>query len=94
MNYKLKSDIELWESCKQDDIPAYNELFDRYAKILYRQTISYVKNEIDAEELVMDLLLSIWEKRNYLHIDSGKNVRAYFMLEMRRRIIKHFQKKT
>jgi len=92
MNYKQASDIGLWQCCQQDDIRAYNELFDRYAKSLYRQAIAYVHNEMDAEELVMDLLLNLWEKRGHLKADAGNNVKAYLMLSMRNRIINHLQK--
>ncbi len=91
MNYKLKSDIEIWQACKQDDVNAYNELFDRYAKILYRQAVSYVKSENAAETLVMSLLLQIWENRNNSDLGIGKNVRAYLMLSMRNQIIDYIQ---
>ena len=92
MNYKRASDIELWECCRQDDIQAYNALFDRYAKILYRQAVSYISCSMDAEELVMDLLLNLWQKRKHLNTGAGNNVRAYLMLAMRNRIINHLQK--
>jgi RNA polymerase sigma factor, sigma-70 family len=92
MDYQQASDIELWQGCQQHDIRAYNELFDRYAKVLYRQAIVYVRNDMDAEELVMDLLLNLWEKRRYLKVDAGNNVKAYLKLAMRNRIINHLQK--
>jgi RNA polymerase sigma-70 factor (family 1) len=92
MDYKQASDIELWQCCRQDDIRAYNELFVRYAKPLYRQAIAYVHNDMDAEELVIDLLLNLWEKRGRLKTDAGNNVKAYLMLAMRNRIINHLQK--
>lgn len=92
MDYKQASDTQLWQCCQQDDIRAYNELFDRYAKILYRQAVSYVHSTMDAEELVMDLLLNLWEKRGHLNASAGNNVKAYLMLSMRNRIINYLQK--
>lgn len=92
MDYKRVSDIELWQCCRQDDMRAYNELFDRYAKLLYRQAASYVKSTVDAEELVMDLLFNLWQKRGHLQPDAGNNVRAYLMHAMRNRIINYLQK--
>src|SRR5690606_31120264 len=92
MDYKHASDIELWQCCRQDDMRAYNELFDRYAKLLYRQAASYLKNAMDAEELVMDLLFNLWQKRGHLQPDAGNNVRAYLMYAMRNRIINYLQK--
>ncbi|RPD42066.1 RNA polymerase sigma-70 factor [Chitinophaga barathri] len=92
MDYKHASDIELWQCCRQDDIRAYNALFDRYAKLLYRQATGYVKDTMDAEELVMDLLFNLWQKRGHLQPDAGNNVRAYLMHAMRNRIINYLQK--
>lgn len=92
MDYKRVSDIELWQCCRQDNMRAYNELFDRYAKLLYRQAAGYVKSTMDAEELVMDLLFNLWQKRAHLQPDAGNNVRAYLMHAMRNRIINHLQK--
>lgn len=71
---------------------AYNELFGRYAKLLYRQAAGYVKNTMDAEELVMDLLFNLWQKRGHLQLAAGNNVRAYLMHAMRNRIINYLQK--
>ena len=92
MFYLNLSDQELWEYCRQDDIGAYNELFDRHAKPLYRQAIRYVKNTMDAEELVMDLLFTVWQKRTSLHVDAGRNFKAYLAQAMRNRILNYFQK--
>lgn len=92
MDYKRVSDIELWQCCRQDDMRAYNELFDRYAKLLYRQAASYVKDTMDAEELVMDLLFNLWHKRGHLQPDAGNNVRAYLMHAMRNRVINYLKK--
>lgn len=92
MDYKNASDLELWQRCRQDDVKAYNELFDRYSKPLYRQAASYVKDTMAAEELVMDLLFNLWQKRDRLKPDAGSNVRAYLMHAMRNRIINHLYK--
>ncbi|WET67037.1 RNA polymerase sigma-70 factor [Sphingobacterium sp.] len=93
MNYKQVSENELWECCQLDDLRAYNELFDRFAKTLYRQTMAYVHNAMDAEELVMDLMLHLWERRLHLNVNAGINMKAYLIRAMRNRIINHLQKK-
>jgi DNA-directed RNA polymerase specialized sigma24 family protein len=50
-----------------------------------------VKSETAAENLVMSLLLQIWEDRNNSDLGMGKNVRAYLMLSMRNQIIDYIQ---
>lgn len=94
MNYSQASDIELWQCCQRDDIRAFNQLFDRHAKPLYRQAASYIKDTMDAEELVMDLFFHLWQKRAHLQPGAGNNVRAYLMRAMRNRIINYRQKHT
>lgn len=92
MNYKQVPDIELWQRCSSNDLRAFNELFDRYAKPLYRQAASYIKDTMAAEELVMDLLFNLWQKRAHLQPAAGNNVKAYLMRAMRNRIINYLQK--
>ena len=54
---------------------AFKQLFDRYTPRIYRFAKSYLKSDADAEELVQDVFLKLWEKRETL--DESKNIRAY-----------------
>lgn len=54
---------------------AFKQLFDRYTPRIYRFAISYLKSDPDAEELVQDVFLKLWEKRETL--DESQNIRAY-----------------
>ncbi|WP_126974390.1 RNA polymerase sigma factor [Gynurincola endophyticus] len=90
MNYQKASDIELWHKCRQNDKKAYSELFERFFPSLYKQATFYTRNEMDAEELVMDLLLAIWEKRSLLNITV--TVKGYFQRSLRNRIINYLHK--
>lgn len=54
---------------------AFKQLFDRYTPRIYRFAISYLKSDVDAEELVQDVFLKLWEKRETL--DEYQNIRAY-----------------
>ena len=54
---------------------AFEVLFERYALGIYGFALSYLKNEKDAEELVQDVFLKIWEKREML--DRSKNIKSF-----------------
>ena len=54
---------------------AFRELFERYAPRIYCFALKYFKNEQDAEEVVQDVFLKIWEKREML--DKSKNIRSF-----------------
>lgn len=69
------SDSELAQKIRNSDKAAYQELFERYASRIYQFSVSYLKNNSDAEELVQEVFLKIWEKRETL--DQSKNIKAY-----------------
>lgn len=80
MDYKHASDMELLLCCKNDDIRAYNELVDRYAPRLHKIGLRYLRDRFVVEELAMDLLFNIWERRMDITIEyslSAYLFRAY-----------------
>lgn len=74
-NLKNYSDFELVPLIQKGIKAAYQELFERYAPRIYKFSLSYLKNEQDAEGLVQEVFLKIWEKREKL--DSTKNIKAF-----------------
>ncbi len=69
------SDSELAQKIRNSEKAAFQELFERYAPRIYQFSVSYLKNNPDAEELVQEVFLKIWEKRETL--DQSKNIKAY-----------------
>ncbi|SHF39363.1 RNA polymerase sigma-70 factor, ECF subfamily [Mariniphaga anaerophila] len=74
-NLKNTSDTELTYLINAGVKEAFQEIFERYAGRIYQFSLSYLKNEQDAEELVQDVFLKIWEKRESL--DKSKNIKAF-----------------
>lgn len=85
VDYKQASDQELLKCCRKDDIKAYNELFRRHSDRLYRQAARYVLDDGVAEELMLDLLFDLWDKRQERRI-SGE-LSAYLYRCMRNKIV-------
>ncbi len=71
----MTTDAELAQRIKLGEKPAFQELYERYAPRIYHFSNSYLKNETDAEELVQDVFLKIWEKREIL--EASQNLKAY-----------------
>jgi len=69
------SDAELALKIKAGEKNAYQELFERYAPRIFQFSLSYLKSQADAEELVQDVFLKIWEKREIL--DQSKNIKSF-----------------
>ncbi|NML23185.1 sigma-70 family RNA polymerase sigma factor [Pseudoflavitalea sp. G-6-1-2] len=90
MNYKQASDNELLFCCYHDDIKAYNELVDRYAPRLHKAGLRYLRDKFVVEELVMDLLFNIWERRHEIKIEYSFS--AYLFKAFRNKLIGQLRK--
>ena len=69
------SDSDWILALKQGDIRAFNELFDRYGKRLYRFSVTYLKSAADAEDIVQEVFMKIWNNRQELSVE--KSFEAY-----------------
>lgn len=70
---------------------AYNVLFKRYYDGLYRYTLKNVKNSCVAEELTMDVMLSLWKKKGDILVEH--NLKAYLFRCVKNAIYNHYRKK-
>ena len=69
------SDAVLALFIKRGEKEAFSELYERYAAKIYHFSLSYLKNEADAKNLVQEVFIQVWEKRESL--DTSKNIRSY-----------------
>lgn len=90
MVYKNVPDIQLWQQCQANDLHAYNELFRRYFPKLLRLASRYIKDDMLAEELCMDQLYVLWNKRAGISIDVDFS--NYVFRAMRNRVINQLRK--
>ena len=69
----LQTDIDspLVSSLQQGDHRAFEKLFRRYAQKLFVFSLSYLKNETEAEEVVQEVFLKVWDKRSALKTDTS-----------------------
>lgn len=92
MSFKELSDHVLLEKCRQDNLLAYEALFDKYTPKLYALGLKYIRDPETIEELVMDLMLWVWQKRHSLNLKSEFS--AYIFTAMRNSVIDHLRKKV
>lgn len=50
---------------------AFEELFGIYSQKLYRFSLSYLKSEAEAEEIVQNVFLKLWENRDKLRNETS-----------------------
>ncbi len=73
MRKALFNDDELWSAVCKDDEMAFRQLFDRYWVRLYNTANNYLKDRETSEEVVHDVFLNIWNRRQELEINSFPN---------------------
>lgn len=78
-----KSDEDLLSLIKQDNHKALEALYRRYFKKLCDFAHKYVRNQITSEEVVSDVFLYIWLKREQIKITSS--LRSYLYTSIKNR---------
>jgi len=67
----LKTNSELLLRLKEGNIVAFDSIYEQYCKRLYAFVIRYVKQESDAEEIVQEVFIKIWENRGKIDVYSS-----------------------
>ena len=70
---------------------AFQQLFDRYSQKMYRFSLSYLKSDTEAEEIVQDVFMKLWENRG--NLKSDKSVKSYLFTIAFNAIKKKFNQK-
>ncbi len=66
-----KSNTELLQLIREDNMVAFYNLYERYSKRLFGFVLKYLKQESDAEEIVQEVFIKIWENRASIDIFSS-----------------------
>jgi len=91
MLFKGLPDRTLIDHCKQGNELAFNELFRRYFNKLHQFSLKFIRDESVAEELVLDLLLKIWEQSDQITTDG--EIAPYLFKAMKNTIFNHARKR-
>ena len=66
-----KKNTELLILLKKGDVTAFDIIFNMYSNKLHVFVLRYLKNEKDAEDIVQEVFIKIWEKRTKIDIYSS-----------------------
>ena len=88
MEKDIHHQIKRW---LQKDEKAFEQIFHYYYPRLYRYAFRYLKNEFWAEELSMEVLARVWERKSAItHAETFEN---YLFTAARNHLINHWQRK-
>lgn len=80
--------IERWQ---QGDDRAFDQLFELHFNKLYRFALRHINQPEQAEEMAMDLLTTVWNKK---HEFKGNKTLSFFLFHaLKRSLIDHYRKK-
>ena len=85
------SDTELVEKLRNGDIEAFDAVFEKYSSRLFGFALKYLKSKEEAEGLVQDVFLKIWENRKNLKKESS--LKSYLFTISYHNICRFFRKK-
>ncbi len=87
-NYR--TDEELFRQIKKNDAKSLKELYERYYDKLCYFSFGYVKSVDVSKDVVSDVFLNIWIKKETLTIET--NLKAYFYKATRNRALRLLSK--
>lgn len=75
---------------KSGSLAAYETIFKKYYRRLCFQAALFLKDETEAEDLVLELFIDIWHKKIYRRID--RSLEAYLCQSVRNKCINRVRK--
>ncbi|RQO75580.1 RNA polymerase sigma-70 factor [Pedobacter sp. KBW06] len=89
-DYSTFTDTQLTDLLKQEDDLAFRTIYLRYWEKLLHFANQKTENYEDAENIVQDIFVSLWNRKESLIINSS--LQNYLMVSVKYRIIKLFEK--
>jgi len=88
----LPSDFDLMQRVQSEDADALSQLYDRYNGILKALILRVVHNEAEAEDLLQEVFMEIWNQAKNFSSQKGKPL-GWMVTLARRRAIDALRKK-
>jgi len=89
VDYKDLTDTELFQLLKQDDMHAFDEMYERHFIHLLNAAFKRLHSREDALEMVQDLFVQLYIKRK--QIEYTYNVGGYLQKMLKNKIIDRFR---
>lgn len=88
----VQTEKEVVEALRTGSVIAFEKLFERYSQKLYRFSLSYLKAEEEAEDVVQEVFLSLWKNRSKLRTETS--FQSYLFTIAFHAILKNFNKQA
>jgi RNA polymerase sigma-70 factor (family 1) len=88
--YSNYTDQQLLNLLRNDDVAAFNIIYDRYSQPLYLYILSKLDMGEISKDVLQDLFISLWERRKQLVI--SESLKSYLYQGARHKIIDIYRK--
>ncbi len=89
---ELNSDKDLVEKVKKSNIEAFDILFMKYSRKLYHFSLGYFKSGADAEDMIQEVFVQLWENRDKL--DPQYSFNSYIFTITKNKILNVIRKRV
>lgn len=89
MGYIHYTDPELLQLLRENNRAAYNEIYNRYWKKMLLVAWNHSRNEELAKDIVQEVFITLWEKRQQQNIQS---LSAFLATAIKYQVFKHYRK--
>lgn len=84
------SEKVLLQQLREDSESAFEILYHKYSKQLYWKLLKMVKESEQADEILQELFIKVWERRN--QIDSEQSFGAFLHKIAQRMVVDHYRR--
>lgn len=88
--YVMRNETALMGRLKEGDGRAFEALFNLYWKPLYLSAYKRLQNREEAEDIVQEVLASVWRRRSEITLHNDEAIGAYLFAALRYRIISFY----
>lgn len=74
-DFVLYNDEELMQEIKADNMFAFDVLYRKYSKKLYKFSYSILKSTEESENLIQEVFLNLWENRH--KVEKNSSIKSY-----------------
>lgn len=89
-SYKTYDDFALLALSKAGDEKGFSEIYERYWALLYRHAYKLLKDETQAQDIVQEVFVNLWDKIDSLDLQSSVN--AYLYAAVRNKVLNVIQR--
>lgn len=91
-NHEGMSDQELLEAISHKDVNAFNQLYHRYNKLLFKKACIRVQDIVQAEEIMQDFWIDIWKQPSRIKSNQDGEAKGFLFNYLFFRILDFIRK--